>query len=78
MHEARCSVSLRSDARRSVPPFARRIPEFAASSYREEEAATSLVLTNGHHIDAHQIEDGSWIAAVDGRGLSAQKSPTVF
>jgi beta-xylosidase len=45
-----------------------RITELTSSSYREEEASTSPVLTNGHHIDAQRLEDGSWIAAVDGRG----------
>jgi hypothetical protein len=54
-----------------------RITELTPTSYREEEAASSPILTasgtgwnaNGmHHVDAHQIEDGTWIAAVDGRG----------
>ncbi|HEX7677896.1 MAG TPA: hypothetical protein VF713_07215 [Thermoanaerobaculia bacterium] len=54
-----------------------RITELTPTSYREEEAATAPILTasgagwnaNGmHHIDAHQLEDGTWIGAVDGRG----------
>jgi hypothetical protein len=42
-----------------------RITELTTSSYREEEASASPILTNGHHIDAHRLDDGSWIAAVD-------------
>jgi hypothetical protein len=55
-----------------------RITELTTTSYLEEEVSPSPLLTasggsgwnaNGmHHIDAHQLEDGSWIAAVDGRG----------
>jgi len=52
------------------------ITELTTTSYREEEASPSPILTasgtgwnaNGmHHIDAHRLEDGTWIAAVDGR-----------
>jgi hypothetical protein len=54
-----------------------RITELTPTSYREEEAAARPILTasgtgwnaNGmHHVDAHQLEDGTWIGAVDGRG----------
>jgi hypothetical protein len=54
-----------------------RITELTPTSYREEEVATAPILTasgagwnaNGmHHIDAHRLEDGTWIGAVDGRG----------
>lgn len=54
-----------------------RITELTPTSYREEEAAAGPILTasdtgwntNGmHHVDAHQLEDGTWIGAVDGRG----------
>jgi hypothetical protein len=54
-----------------------RIAELTTTSYREIEAAPGPILTasgvgwnaNGmHHVDAHQLDDGSWIAAVDGRG----------
>ncbi len=60
-----------------------RITELTPTSYREEEAATAPILAargggwnaNGmHHIDAHRREDGSWIAAVDGRGLPTKPS----
>jgi hypothetical protein len=53
-----------------------RIMELTTSSYREEEVLPSPILTasgngwnaNGmHHIDAHRLDDGTWIAAVDGR-----------
>jgi len=53
-----------------------RITELTTTSYREEEVPPSPLLTasgsgwnaNGmHHVDAHQLEDGSWIAAVDGK-----------
>jgi len=53
-----------------------RILELTTSSYREEEISPYPLLTasgagwnaNGmHHIDAQQLGDGSWIAAVDGR-----------
>jgi hypothetical protein len=53
-----------------------RITELTPSSYREEEVAPSPILTASgsgwnaegmHHIDAHRLEDGTWIAAVDGR-----------
>jgi hypothetical protein len=54
-----------------------RITELTTISYREEEATSLPILTasgsgwnaNGmHHVDAHQLEDGTWIAAVDGKG----------
>jgi hypothetical protein len=54
-----------------------RITELTPTSYREEEATLAPILTasgagwnaNGmHHIDAHRLEDGTWIGAVDGRG----------
>jgi len=53
-----------------------RITELTTTSYREEEVSPSPLFTasgsgwnaNGmHHVDAHQLEDGSWIAAVDGK-----------
>jgi len=56
-----------------------RITELTMSSYREEEISPSPLFTasgsgwnaNGmHHVDAHQLEDGNWIAAVDGRSAS--------
>jgi len=54
-----------------------RITELTTTSYREIEAAAGPILigsgagwnANGmHHVDAHQLDVGSWIAAVDGRG----------
>lgn len=54
-----------------------RVTDLTATSYREEEVIESPILTasgagwnaNGmHHIDAHRLEDGTWIGAVDGRG----------
>jgi hypothetical protein len=56
-----------------------RITELTPDSYREEELSPSPLLTasgtgwnaNGmHHIDAHRLEDGTWIAAVDGRAAT--------
>ena len=53
-----------------------RITELTPTSYREQEASPSPILiasgsgwnANGmHHVDAHQLGDGKWIAAVDGR-----------
>jgi len=53
-----------------------RITELTPSSYREVEVSPSPPLgasgrgwnANGmHHVDAHQLDDGTWIAAVDGR-----------
>jgi hypothetical protein len=53
-----------------------RITELTPASYREEEVSPSPLFTasgtgwnaNGmHHVDAHQLDDGTWIAAVDGR-----------
>jgi len=57
-----------------------RITELTTSSYRDEEISLSPILTasgvgwnaNGmHHVDAQQLEDGTWIAAVDGKHQSA-------
>lgn len=54
-----------------------RITELTPTSYREEEATDTPILiasgtgwnANGmHHVDAQQLEDGTWIGAVDGRG----------
>jgi hypothetical protein len=53
-----------------------RITELTPASYREEEVSPSPLFTasgsgwnaNGmHHVDAQRLEDGSWIAAVDGK-----------
>jgi len=53
-----------------------RVTELTAESYREEELPESPVLSPGdspwngrsmHHIDAHPLTDGSWVACVDGR-----------
>ncbi len=53
------------------------ITELSTTSYQEQEIEKSLVLTptgsgwNGagmHHIDPHCINNGTWIACVDGRG----------
>jgi hypothetical protein len=53
-----------------------RITELSPTSYREEEAAESPVLSPGdggwsgrcmHHLDAHPLPDGRWVACVDGR-----------
>lgn len=54
------------------------VTELSPAAYREEEAAESPVLSPGgsawsgrgmHHVDAHPLADGSWIACVDGRPL---------
>ncbi len=64
-----------------VPIYGRQVQAFAVSeltptSYREQEVAPGPVLQpagdgwNGermHHLDAHQMPDGTWIACVDGR-----------
>jgi len=51
------------------------ILELSTSSYREREISMSPVLTGSgrgwnesgmHHIDAHRMPDGGWIACVDG------------
>ncbi len=51
------------------------ITELTTKSYREREAAESPVLTGSgagwnssgmHHVDPHLMEDGRWIACVDG------------
>ncbi|ARV57694.1 hypothetical protein BZZ01_02715 [Nostocales cyanobacterium HT-58-2] len=53
------------------------ITELTTTSYKEREIDQSLILKptgvgwNGagmHHIDSHFIEEGKWIACVDGRG----------
>lgn len=52
------------------------VTELTASSYREDELAESPILKANrtgwnakgmHHIDAHQIDGGKWIACVDGQ-----------
>lgn len=52
------------------------ITELTTTSYREREVGDGLVLKpsgvgwNGsgmHHIDAHLMDDGTWVACVDGR-----------
>lgn len=59
---------------RKVRAFA--IGELSATAYREQEVAESPVLAPGqagwnasgmHHLDAHRLAPGQWIAAVDGR-----------
>lgn len=53
------------------------ILELTPHSYRERELPASPVLQPGqetwnhagmHHLDAHRLDDGSWLACVDGRG----------
>jgi hypothetical protein len=53
------------------------VTELTTTSYAETEFATSPILGPGpeqwhslgmHHLDAHRLEDGSWLAAVDGYG----------
>jgi hypothetical protein len=54
-----------------------RITGLTPDTYHEEEAASAPILSptgsgwnaNGmHHVDTQRLEDGTWIAAVDGRG----------
>jgi len=66
----------------SVPSYgskvwAFRISELTPTTYREEAASDTPVITGGtepwnnegmHTVDPHQLEDGSWIAIVDGIG----------
>jgi hypothetical protein len=56
------------------------ITELTPESYREREVTSGVVLgpsapawtaTGMHHCDAHQLDDGSWVAAVDGCGPRA-------
>ncbi len=58
------------------------ILELSPDTFREREISESPVLKfnrmgwNGagmHHMDVHQLEDGSWIAAVDGKGIKLNK-----
>jgi hypothetical protein len=53
-----------------------RVLELSPAAYREEELPESPVLSPGdspwsgrgmHHLDAHPLADGSWVACVDGR-----------
>jgi hypothetical protein len=53
-----------------------RVTDLSPSTYDEEELAGSPVLAPGdgtwsargmHHLDAHPLADGSWVACVDGR-----------
>jgi hypothetical protein len=61
-----------------------RVTEISPDAYREEEAAESPVLAPGeapwcaqgmHHLDAHLLPDGSWIACVDGRPPATAQPP---
>jgi hypothetical protein len=54
-----------------------RITKLTTSSYREEEVTAAPLFGPGaadwnangmHHVDAHLLDDGTWIGAVDGRG----------
>ncbi len=55
------------------------ILELSPTAYREREAAPGPVLEPGagwrstgmHHVDAHRLGDGSWLACVDGCGKRA-------
>ncbi|HMQ59809.1 MAG TPA: hypothetical protein PKE06_04025 [Flavilitoribacter sp.] len=55
-----------------------RINKLSPDEYQEEELSVSPILkqqrhgwagSGMHHMDAHQLSDGEWIAAVDGRGV---------
>jgi len=54
-----------------------KVTEFTTASYHEQEACENLVLkpsgigwnkSGMHHIDPHRMDDGQWIACVDGFG----------
>jgi hypothetical protein len=60
------------------------ITELTPTRYAEQELPRSPVLVGGHaawnatgmhHVDAHRLDDGRWIAAVDGRA-DATDGPT--
>jgi len=67
-------------AQDGVPTYGSRLRAFevlelSTSSYREREVQSSPVLTGSgiswnaggmHHLDAHALDDGTWIACVDG------------
>jgi hypothetical protein len=59
------------------------IIELTPTRYAERELSSTPVLTGGgrawnaegmHHIDAHRLDDGRWIAAVDGRAAATESS----
>ena len=61
------------------------VTDLTTASYAEAEFETSPILGPGseswnrlgmHHIDAHRLEDGSWLAAVDGHGPLAAPDRT--
>jgi hypothetical protein len=58
------------------------ITELTAASYREREVVNNPILRPGssgwnrdgmHHIDAHRLEDGRWLACVDGWWMEEQR-----
>jgi len=66
------SLSLDTSEVREV--WAAEVIELTKTTYRESPARTDPVLTGGeqewnacgmHHVDPHQLEDGSWLACVD-------------
>jgi hypothetical protein len=53
-----------------------RVTELTTKKYAEEEVAVGPVMVPSgsgwnadgmHHVDAHRVEDGKWMACVDGR-----------
>ncbi|MBF0132580.1 MAG: hypothetical protein HQL75_08345 [Magnetococcales bacterium] len=63
--------------------FPYEIKELSTTAYREEQADTRPILFptgdgwNGiamHHLDPHLLDNGHWLACVDGAGLPEQKS----
>jgi hypothetical protein len=65
-----CSVSYGSEVR------AFKVTELTTKNYEEEEVGSGPALAPSgsgwnadgmHHVDAHRVEDGKWIACVDGR-----------
>jgi hypothetical protein len=57
--------------------FAFRVTEISPTTYREELVAAPLIGATSkgwnadcmHHVDAHQIAPGKWLAAVDAKGI---------
>jgi len=68
-HAQDCSVSYGSEVR------AFRVTELTTSDYQEEASIRPILAASGkgwnsdgmHHVDAHRVEDGRWIACVDGK-----------
>ena len=68
-HAQDCSVSYGSEVRGF------RVTELTTSDYEEEASVGPILAASGkgwnadgmHHVDAHRVEEGRWIACVDGR-----------